>query len=142
MIGKPQWFARRKYTGWGFSPKTWQGWVYIIAMVLPLFFILRMKTFGTATIIFSVAWVVIFVFDFIHISLNMEKDEREMLHEAIAERNSLWVILAFLAGGMIYQATMGVIVNGVPGYDPVILVAIIAGLITKIISNLYLDKKD
>jgi len=35
MIGKPEWFKRRKYGGWGIFPKTWQGWVYIAAIIIP-----------------------------------------------------------------------------------------------------------
>lgn len=33
MIAQKEWFGRRKYTGWGVTPKTWQGWVYIAVAV-------------------------------------------------------------------------------------------------------------
>ncbi len=36
MLGKPEWFERRKYSGWGLTPKTWQGWAYIALMALPV----------------------------------------------------------------------------------------------------------
>lgn len=35
MIARADWFRRRKYGGWGVSPRTWQGWAYIVAILLP-----------------------------------------------------------------------------------------------------------
>ena len=37
MVGKPNWFKRRKYGGWGLTPATWQGWAYIAIFVAILF---------------------------------------------------------------------------------------------------------
>lgn len=28
MIGKAEWFRERRY-GWGLTPVTWQGWIYV-----------------------------------------------------------------------------------------------------------------
>ena len=33
MIGKPSWFQRRKYGGWGLFPRVWQGWAYLVVAV-------------------------------------------------------------------------------------------------------------
>src|SRR3989344_3475445 len=115
MIGKPNWFVRRKYGGWGLFPATWQGWVYLV--------------------IFLVA-------DTIDIMIRIKKDERETLHEALAERNALWVIIFILAAGIAYQAAQSAILKGVPYVDPVIIIAIVAGLIAKAATNIYLDKRN
>ena len=34
VLAKPEWFGRRKYTGWGLTPKTWQGWAYVLGFIV------------------------------------------------------------------------------------------------------------
>lgn len=142
MLGKPSWFGRRKYTGWGFTPKTWQGWVYIIIIFIPIITISSIPMLGKTGTIFLIIWAAIFCLDFIHIMINLEMDEREKIHEAIAERNALWVIITILALGIAFQVAKGIIANTVAAIDPVILSALGGGIIAKIISNVYLDRKD
>lgn len=142
MIGKPKWFKRRKYTGWGFSPSTWEGWVYIAVVALPVIIIANMQVFGTAQVVFLVVWAIIFGIDFIDIMIHLEKDEREKIHEAISERNALWTILTVLVAGVAYQTASGVATQSIVKVDPIILIALVAGLIAKIISNIYLDKRN
>jgi len=142
MLGKPSWFMRRKYTGWGFTPKTWQGWVYILVMILPFIIITEIGKFGQAGTIFMIVWAIIFIFDFIHILINLKMDERERIHEAIAERNALWIIITVLVIGLGYQTAVGVAAQNTFTADPVILAALVAGLLAKIISNIYLDRKN
>ncbi len=141
MIKKYEWFARRKYTGWGFTPATWQGWVYVIVAILPFVALMSFAPINQARMILIAIWAIIVGVDFIDIVIHLPKDERDRLHEAIAERNALWVIIVVLAVGVGYQAASGATL-GIFKVDPVILVAIFAGLIAKIISNIYLDKKD
>ncbi len=141
MIGKHHWFKRRKYTGWGFSPATWQGWVYLLVLVAPILLITSDNSVNKIEIVFLVIWGLVFTFDFIDIMVHLPKDERDRMHEAIAERNALWVIVIVLALGIGYQVSWGIVKNLVT-VDPVIIIALIAGLIAKIISNIYLDKKD
>lgn len=142
MLGKPSWFMRRKYTGWGFTPRTWQGWVYILVMILPFIIITEIGNLGKTGLIIMIVWAIIFAFDFIHILLNLKMDEREKIHEAIAERNALWIIILVLVAGLGYQTAVGVATNNTFMVDPVILAALVAGTIAKIISNIYLDRKD
>ena len=141
MIGKYEWFRRRKYTGWGFTPVTWQGWVYVIVAILP-FILLTSGAVNQTRIVFIVIWAVVVSFDFINIIIHLPKDERDRMHEAIAERNALWVIVTVLAIGVGYQAASGVVSGEIFKVDPFILVALLTGLVAKIISNIYLDKKD
>ena len=141
MIGKQEWFRRRKYTGWGFTPVTWQGWVYIICTVAPWVLILNTGSMNQVRIVLAVIWAIVVGIDFTHIIINLPKDERDRIHEAIAERNALWIIITVLVIGIGYQGASGV-VTGISKIDPVIVIAVIAGLLAKIISNVYLDKKD
>ena len=142
MIGNPKWFKRRKYTGWGFTPKTWQGWIYILALIVPVILVTKLNILAGVQIIFLIIWAIIFIIDFIHISINLEKDERERIHEAISERNALWAILTVLVVGIAYQSASTAAMGGVPHVDPIILIAIVTGLMIKIISNIYLDRKN
>lgn len=141
MIGKAEWFRRRKYTGWGFTPVTWQGWLYTFVLVLPFIAFTYFNTASQVWVIALVIWALVFCADFIHIAIHLPKDERDRIHEAIAERNALWMIITVLAVGLAYQAASGA-VKGIASVDPVIIVAIVAGLLVKMISNIYLDKKD
>lgn len=143
MIGNPKWFARRKYTGWGFTPKTWQGWAYIIVMILPFTLIASLRMAGTGVMVFMIIWAFIFAADFIHIISHLPKDERERIHEAIAERNALWTMLAVLIIALAYQTASGIAAHATtPTFDPFILAAIIAATIVKMATNMYLDQND
>ena len=142
MIGKPEWFQRRKYGGWGIFPKTWQGWAYIAAMLVP-FAVLQFFTFWSAKTrtIITVVWLLIFCIDTITIMVKMKKDEREREHEAIAERNALWVMIALLAIGVAYQAASSAVKGPSPYVDPVIIIALVGGLLAKAITNVYMERK-
>jgi cobalamin synthase len=144
MIGKAKWFTRRKYLGWGLMPITWQGWAYTAVMVLPLvvmpFFQVNEITLGLI-----VAWFVVFGLDMILIMAKVPRDERDAFHEAIAERNALWAIVCTLAVGTAFVIAQETARGADPFSNPavsVILAAIIAGLIVKAITNIYLDKND
>lgn len=141
MIGKPEWFRRRKYSGWGFTPVTWQGWVYTLCAIAPIMLILSTPTVNQLQIGLAIVWALIACADFIHITINLPRDERDRIHEAFAERNALWVIITVLAVGVAYQAASGA-VQGIVNVDPVIIAALVLGLVTKMVSNIYLDKRD
>ena len=141
MIGKPHWFTRRKYTGWGFSPACWQGWVYILVAILPIILLTSFPPVGNIRIVLVAIWSLILCFDFIDIIIHLPKDERDVLHEAIAERNALWMILLVLTIGVAFQAS-STSITGIIHVDPIIIIALVAGLIVKIITNLYLDRKN
>lgn len=142
MIGKPEWFQRRKYGGWGLAPKTWQGWLYIIIFVLLLFTIqllpLNFWIKLTATLFLGI----ILVIDTIIMMSYIAKDEREKIHEAIAERNALWAIIIVLCVGIAYQTSIATLKMQAYYIDPIIIIALFAGLLVKAITNIYLDRKD
>jgi hypothetical protein len=74
--------------------------------------------------------------------ITVNKDEREKIHEAIAERNALWTVIFILAFGVAYEVSKSVIATGSFQIDPLIIIAIVLGLVVKASTNFYLDKKD
>jgi hypothetical protein len=141
MIGKTHWFQRRKYGGWGLFPKTWEGWLYIAVTVGLIVIIQFLPIIETARIILMATVVVILVLDVIDIMRKLPMDEREKIHEAISERNALWAVITALAVGVAYQAAIS-IGNANAQVDPVIIIALVAGVAAKAITNFYLDKKN
>ncbi|MFA5259072.1 MAG: hypothetical protein WC402_03265 [Candidatus Pacearchaeota archaeon] len=142
MIGKPEWFKRRKYSGWGVTPKTWQGWLYIAIVILPFALFQSLPFWDNPTrIAVTVIWAIFLLIDIFDIMIRMKKDERENRHEAVAERNALWAIMIILVIGLIYQVISSSLNNQVI-FDPVIAIALIGAVIVKAISNFYLDRKD
>jgi divalent metal cation (Fe/Co/Zn/Cd) transporter len=142
MIGKPEWFTRRKYGGWGLTPATWQGWVYVIAMILPLM-IFSALPYWTTEVRLAVTgvWVLVLAVDVIDIMMRLRMDEREKLHEAIAERNAAWYMVIVLAAGLVY----GMVVNALQErvyVDPFIAIALFGAVLVKAATNIYLDKKN
>ena len=92
-------------------------------------------------IIGTIAWVVIFLVDVIDIMAHLKKDEREKIHEAMAERNALWGIMAILVLGILYQVIQSAFEEKII-FDWWIFAALFIGLTIKSISNIYLDRKN
>jgi uncharacterized membrane protein YhaH (DUF805 family) len=145
MLANPNWFRRRKYTGWGYTPNTWQGWLYVIAWVSTLlFFALITQWLGFSTrsqLISIVILLTIMIIDALDTARKMPKDERESIHEAYAERNACWVMIAALLIGLVYQLVVGLINHNNIAIDPFILIALLSGTIAKAITNWYLIDK-
>jgi hypothetical protein len=141
VIGKSEWFTRRKYAGWGLYPKSWQGWVYI-GVFVAIFFAVQYLPFDAITrLIITGVIGAILVIDVIFMMSKLKKDEREKIHEAIAERNALWGIITVLAIAVGYQVASST-ASGEVEFDIWIVIAVVAGLLIKAITNIYLDKKD
>jgi len=142
MIGNPRWFKRRKYGGWGFYPACWQGWVYL-GILLVSFWLIQLipSEHGGLRVWIMVAWAIVLSADAFHIILAMPKDEREVVHEAKAERNALWAMVLVLCLGTAYQVASSA-VEGLAAVDPVIVAALVAGLVVKAATNVYFDAKE
>jgi len=141
MIGKPEWFRRRKYTGWGITPANWKGWAYIggiilVAIIIQFLLPLSQKIKTITTY----AWVLLVVLDVIHIMANLKNDEREARIEAIAERNVAWVMITVLAICILYESVRTALIGGTPVVDLLLFVVLGAALLTKIISNIVLER--
>ena len=143
MIGKPEWFKRRKYGGWGLVPATLGGYIYIIVFIALIFLVHSLPFFNTtARIIITLVMVGILIIDTLSIMTKINRDERERIHEAIAERNALWMIVGVLAAGVAYQAARAAILQTTSEIDWIIVIALFLGLIVKAITNIYLDRKN
>ena len=123
MIAKSSWFSVRKYGGWGLVPNCWQAWLYIIIFILPLIFIKNQ--------IFIYSWTTVLIIDLVDVFLRLKKDERESLHEAIADRNALWIMILILVLGSLITQTM----------DPLIFIALLGGAAVKSFTAWYLRDK-
>ncbi|MFK7780550.1 MAG: hypothetical protein QM490_05455 [Candidatus Gracilibacteria bacterium] len=147
FIAKAEWFSRRKYTGWGLSVKSWQGIVYILAMVA-IIALSGQPYFTELTNMYSIylgmlviLFFVLDIFYVMYVIYNDQIDERERLHEAISERNALWGIITVLSLGIIYQYYYSSAV-GIGSVDPVIVIALFVGLTIKALSNYKLGKNN
>ena len=141
MIAKPEWFNQRKYSGWGVTPRTWQGWVYTLAIIviLVIFQALpdldsQVRTAGT------VLWVAFVLLDILPIMVTMKKDEREYKNEAIAERNASWFMVMILVIGILYAlVTSGL--NHELSINWFMVLALFGGAIVKGFSHYRMDKQ-
>jgi len=141
MIGKPEWFQRRKYGGWGITPKSWQGWLYMAAVLVPFAIFQALPFWSTKVrVIVTALWAAFLVADVTHIMIQMKRDERELLHEALAERNALWAMMLVIVLGLLYQLITTSLAER-PQIDPILVAALIAGVVAKSISNIYLEKR-
>ena len=77
------------------------------------------------------------------IMTKLKQDEREVLHEALAERNATWAMATVLAIGLAYQVSVGLAGSQKAlSFDPVIVIALIAGVIAKAFTNWKLEKSN
>jgi len=131
MIGKAKWFTLRKYTGWGLTPITWQGWLYTFLLVAPIAILESIPVAQNFKNIFSTVWIILFLADIFHIMLQLKKDERERLHEAISDRNALWFMMVVLIGWVIFKQDL----------NPIFFVTLIGAAVVKAATNFYLRDK-
>ena len=110
MIGKPEWFSRRKYGGWGLYPVSKEGWMYIALIMSPLFMFNFLPFLNDGVrFVLNVSWIVFIIIDILDIMFHLKKDEREIKHEAIAERNAAWTMVAILVIGLLYDIVNGIL---------------------------------
>ena len=131
MIANPKWFNIRKYTGWGLTPNCWQGWLYLAVFIAPIAIINSISINQNIKTVFSIAITALLIIDVVHIMSQIKKDEREKLHEAIADRNALWfMIFVLLVAAFVKQII-----------DPIFLIAIVGATLIRAATQLYLRDK-
>jgi len=141
MIGKPEWFERRKYGGWGFHPKTWQGWIYLALILIPFAVFQALPYWDTQIRMYvTVGWVAFLLLDASHIMIGLKRDEREFKIEAISERNAAGFMVLILAVGILYQIMTSALQQKI-AVDLFLVAALFGGMIVKTISNLVLEKR-
>ncbi len=144
MLGNPKWFKRRKYSGWGLTPATWQGWAYVGVLLCSIFFVFIMTTWLKVQAPYQIGILLcvltFIILDSLDIAIRINKDERETTHEAFAERNAAWVMVMLLGIGIVFQSTVSLL-KGTLYVDPFMVTALLGGVIVKGISNwYYIDK--
>ncbi|MBW2990080.1 hypothetical protein KY348_00065 [Candidatus Woesearchaeota archaeon] len=141
MIGRPEWFERRKYGGWGVHPRTWQGVVYIILVLVPFVIFQALQIWDAQTRIYvTIGWVLFLLLDVGHIMIALKRDEREEKIEALSERNAAWSMMIILVIGLAYQIITSAL-NQSLMIDWFLAAALFAGLIVKSVSNFTLERK-
>ncbi len=142
MLGRPEWFQRRKYGGWGLRPKTWQGWVYLVAMLLPLLVIQLLPFWSNEMrMIFTGVWVLVLLIDVVDIMVRMRHNSTERLHEAVAERNAMWAIMMILVLGVLYDIVKNAGAEKIVVH-PFIIAALVIGVLVKAVSNFVLERRE
>ncbi len=142
MIAKPEWFARRKYGGWGLYPKTWQGYVYIAVLMIPFIIFQSLPMWDTDFRIYvTIGWLAFVLIDIGNAMILLKQDERDDKIEALAERNAAWMMVLVIALGIVYEATVSSL-EGKPSVDIFLIIALGAGLMAKLISNLVLERRE
>jgi cobalamin synthase len=131
MIGNPKWFCLRKYTGWGLTPVTWQGWLYIVVFIIPIAIINSIPLDQNIKNILTIVLAGLLIIEILHIMTQIKEDEREKLHGAIADRNALWFVIFML---LIYFFIKQI-------FDPLLLVALIGATLIRAGTQFYLRDK-
>lgn len=141
MFAKTQWFQKRKYGGWGLTPKTWQGWVYVLGFVAVMA-IIQSLGFINEEVKKIVSGLVIglFILDILRIMFQLKKDELEVQFEAIAERNASWAMVVVLTAGILYQVLISA-TKDIYAVDPFLIMALVIGVLAKGLSYLILERK-
>lgn len=140
MIAKAEWFNRRKYTGWGLMPKTWQGVVYVMIIAGVIGFIQALPLEETLKLILTVIWTALILIDVLRLMATMKLDEMEQRIEAIAERNASWTFVFSSVLTILYITTLGKELKGID-LMPVLIFPIILGTIAKSLTNFILERK-
>ena len=77
MFGKPHWFKPKRF-GWGLTPVSWQGWIYVLIWILlllgPYLWVLFTAGLWPATALESVL-IALLVVDTWHILRAMKPDD-------------------------------------------------------------------
>lgn len=140
MIAKAIWFNRRKYTGWGLMPKTWQGILYIMIIAGAIAVVQSLTLPETLKMVLTGVWAVFVLIDVLQAMASIKLDEREQKIEAISERNAAWTMVASTALVILYITTIGKELKGID-LMPVLIFPIAAGVIVKGLSNFILDRR-
>jgi len=142
IIAKPEWFTRRKYGGWGLGIKTWQGAVYIAAMFLALLALIQMAGESTEMkLAVTGIWMAFLLIDVFDVMWKLKKDERERIHEAIAERNAAWGMMIVLSLGIFIEVMYNGMNNRVY-VNPFVVGALAVGVIIKSVTNYKLEREN
>lgn len=141
LLAKKDWFERRKYAWWWLHPKKRQWWVYVFLMVAVLIVLQSLPFWDQIQRIYiTVWWILLLAVDALPIMFTVERDEREHKIEAIAERNAAWSMSFVITIWIVYEIIKGWLSWEIQ-VDLFLILAILAWVLAKSISNFILDKR-
>jgi hypothetical protein len=79
--------------------------------------------------------------DFMDIFRKVKRDERDVIHEAIADRNALWFMIIALIVGLAYKTAGNIVAGKAEMVDPIILGALLGAAAVKSLTHWYLRDK-
>ncbi|WP_414468316.1 hypothetical protein [Methanobacterium sp. ACI-7] len=85
--------------------------------------------------------VIFYIYRFNLYNEKLKKDERERIHEAIAERNAAWRITLVLSRGILIELTYSALQHKTY-VDPFLIIALVVGTIIKSLTNYKLEIED
>lgn len=142
LIARPEWFGRRKYSGWGVSIRSWQGGVYVgVVIGLVVLFSALVDVTNGYSLYAAGGMFLIFIIEMLYVMTHLDLDERERMHEAIAERNALWGMMIVLIAGVIFELVHSALKNSVY-VNPFVAGALVVALIIKSVTNYWLEKNN
>ena len=137
MLANVKWFKKRKYGGWGITPVTWQGWVYVISIVLIILLAnllcILFQAANLIKILINLVIILLITIDMTTILMKIELDEREQMHESISERNAAWVMVFITVIGISYQSINSILHNSL-NIDFFLIFVLIGGILAKAIT--------
>lgn len=141
MIAKKEWFERRKYGGWGVIPKTWQGWLFLVLVILPFVIFQSLPHWSDKIRLYvTIIWLIYLLLEIIPIMIFLKRDEREDQIEAISERNASWFMSLVLTFGILFEVFQGALNENLE-VNLFLIIALAGGALVKTISNFWLEKK-
>ncbi|MCG2828025.1 hypothetical protein [Methanothermobacter sp. K4] len=132
----------KKKVWWlGSSVKTWQGAAYLASVLLILIAVQLLPLSTMARTYVTAAWLVFLFIDMFDVMWKVRRDEREYIHEAVAERNAAWAMMPVLVVGIFIELISSSL-KGDPHVDPIPVIALVAGVIAKSVTNYRLEREN
>lgn len=140
MIAQTAWFTRRKYGGWGVTPATREGWIYL-AVLGGILLVLQLLPIWSEMqrMYITVGWATFLLLDLIPVMIRVKRDELEWKIEAIAERNAAWTMSLLLVLGIVYESISSALRDEYQ-INWIIVVALLGGVLAKSLTNLILER--
>ena len=115
--------------------------LYLASIIMLILLIQLLPLEAIARLYVTGAWLLFVFIDMFDVMWKVQRDEREYIHEAIAERNAAWAMMPILVVGMFIELILSSL-RGEPRVNPFIALALIAGVVAKSVTNYRLEKEN
>lgn len=143
MFAKPEWF-RFRTMGWGISPCTWQGWLYVLCYMAALNGVRLLPLSRPMQLMLILVVVCLLLIDMVHVWLGLrsQRDERDLMHTLIIERNCAYTAVTMLVLCLLWQVFAHLRDPGrEPAIDGALILTLVAMSLTKLVSTIYLRRR-